>query len=197
MPEFLSPGHPHHAAHGARAGHRSPSWPHLTKMSLIGKTFTSTEYHRASRTESDIYSFLIPFSEADVDRSLEDPCPSSPPRVRPSVLHGTPQTVVLHASLIRSSDFHSEGLPSRLSPPEAMLQGEHSLSAPPRPFLRRAKTTSSRLDALRDVYSSVANGASQIPLDELVQATNLVHQIGAVLTEQMGKKMDKKVGDPG
>lgn len=73
-----------------------------------------------------------------------------------------------------------------------MSQSERSPSAPPRPSLRRAKTTSARLDALRDVYSSVANGASQIPMSELLQATRLVHQIGAVLTEQMGKKM----GDP-
>ncbi|KAF8133804.1 hypothetical protein EV363DRAFT_1567111, partial [Boletus edulis] len=65
----------------------------------------------------------------------------------------------------------------------SVLQSSRSPSAL---SLRRPKT---RLDALRDVYSSVANGASQIPFPELVQATKLVHQIGAVLTEQMGKKM--------
>ncbi|KAF8551674.1 hypothetical protein OG21DRAFT_1605154 [Imleria badia] len=113
-------------------------------------------------------------SEADVDRSLVDAYPSSPLRARTFVPHD------------------SDGLPSGTSPRKAMSQCESSPSAPTRPSLRRAKTTSARLDALRDVYSSVANGASQIPLPELVQATKLVHQIGAVLTEQMGKKM----GDP-
>lgn len=73
-----------------------------------------------------------------------------------------------------------------------MSQSESSPSASSsRPSLQRAKTTSARLDALRDVYASVENGASQIPMSELVQATKLVHQIGAVLTEQMGKKMDR------
>jgi len=57
--------------------------------------------------------------------------------------------------------------------------------------LRRSNTTSGsgRLDALRDVYAAVASGASQIPVQELLQATKLVHQIGAVLSEQMGKKL--------
>ncbi|KAG6377108.1 hypothetical protein JVT61DRAFT_1159 [Boletus reticuloceps] len=101
-------------------------------------------------------------SEADVDRSLMTAQPSSSPPTRTSTPHD------------------SDDLPAGSSPPKAVLQSRRS------PSLRRPKT---RLDALRDVYSSVANGASQIPFPELVQATKLVHQIGAVLTEQMGKKM--------
>ena len=57
--------------------------------------------------------------------------------------------------------------------------------------LRRSNTASGsgRLDALRDVYAAVTSEASQIPVQELLQATRLVHQIGTVLSEQMGKKL--------
>lgn len=55
--------------------------------------------------------------------------------------------------------------------------------------LRRSNTGSSRLDALHDVYAAVTSGASQIPVQELLQATKLVHQIGTVLSDQMGKKL--------
>ncbi|KAH0832070.1 hypothetical protein J3R83DRAFT_12978 [Lanmaoa asiatica] len=113
-------------------------------------------------------------SEVDVDQSLLDVYPSSPLRTQ--------------TSAPREPDA-KPCLPSGLSLPKAMSQSESSSSTPVRPSLRRAKTTSARLNALRDVYSSVANGASQIPMSELLQATRLVHQIGAVLTEQMGKKM--------
>jgi len=55
--------------------------------------------------------------------------------------------------------------------------------------LRRSNSGSGHLDVLRDVYMAVTSEASQIPVQELLQATKLVHQIGAVLTEQMGKKL--------
>ncbi|KAH7885264.1 hypothetical protein F5I97DRAFT_2032165, partial [Phlebopus sp. FC_14] len=80
---------------------------------------------------------------------------------------------------------------SRIDPGETQrqkFQAQGSPSVPGRAPLRRSNTTLARLDALRDVYASVASGASQRPPSELVQATNLVHQIGVVLTEQMGKK---------
>ncbi|KAG2155936.1 uncharacterized protein EDB93DRAFT_1128913 [Suillus bovinus] len=56
------------------------------------------------------------------------------------------------------------------------------------PQLRRSNTGSSHLNALREAYAAVASGGSQIPVHELVQATRLVHQIGAALSEQMDKK---------
>ncbi|KAH7919238.1 hypothetical protein BV22DRAFT_1075479 [Leucogyrophana mollusca] len=71
-------------------------------------------------------------------------------------------------------------------PTRAQSQG--SPSVPHRLPLRRSRTTSARLDALHDVYAAVSNGASQIPVQELLQATKLVHQIGTVLSEQIGKK---------
>ncbi|KAG2037796.1 hypothetical protein BDR03DRAFT_919410 [Suillus americanus] len=54
--------------------------------------------------------------------------------------------------------------------------------------LRRSNTGSSHLDALHEAYAAVASGGSQIPVHELVQATRLVHQIGAALSEQMNKQ---------
>ncbi|KAG2342192.1 hypothetical protein BDR05DRAFT_1060484 [Suillus weaverae] len=54
--------------------------------------------------------------------------------------------------------------------------------------LRRSNSGSSHLNALREAYAAVASGGSQIPVHELVQATRLVHQIGAALSEQMDKK---------
>jgi hypothetical protein len=55
--------------------------------------------------------------------------------------------------------------------------------------LRRSKTTSVRLDALERAYTMVANGASPIPIEDLLQATKLVHQIGAVLAEHMSRAL--------
>lgn len=64
----------------------------------------------------------------------------------------------------------------------------------PRPIpLRRSRTTSARLDALQRAYAAVAEDSSQIHVEDLVQATRLVHQIGTVLNEQMGRRL----ADPG
>ncbi|KAF7365033.1 GLOBIN domain-containing protein [Mycena venus] len=58
--------------------------------------------------------------------------------------------------------------------------------------LRRNKT-SARLDALEHAYAVVADAddASQVPVQDLMQATRLVHKIGAALNEQMSRKLDK------
>lgn len=69
----------------------------------------------------------------------------------------------------------------------------HTVPIPPRehlPPLRRNKT-SARLDALERAYAAVADDASQIPAQDLVQATRWVHKIGAALNEQMSRKLDK------
>ncbi|KAF9241176.1 hypothetical protein BU15DRAFT_73648 [Melanogaster broomeanus] len=114
-------------------------------------------------------------SEIEIDQSLADVYPSSPPRSQSSGAH------------------EPEYEPSGSNIRQTRSQSEGSPSVPTRHPLRRSKTTSARLDALRDVYASMADGASQIPISELLQATRLVHKIGAALTEQM----DKKIGDPG
>jgi len=65
---------------------------------------------------------------------------------------------------------------------------------PPRekhPLPLRRNKTSARLDALEHAYAVVADDASQIPVQDLVQASRLVHQIGAALNEQMSRKLDK------
>lgn len=51
-----------------------------------------------------------------------------------------------------------------------------ALSRPSVPLpLRRSRTTS-RLGALQQAYAEVTDDASQIPVEDLVQATKLVHQ---------------------
>jgi len=55
--------------------------------------------------------------------------------------------------------------------------------------LRRSKTTSVKLDALEQAYRVVTNEASPIPVEDLLQATRLVHRIGAALAEQMSKTL--------
>ncbi|KAJ7643990.1 hypothetical protein FB45DRAFT_285364 [Roridomyces roridus] len=73
-------------------------------------------------------------------------------------------------------------------------QRSHTVPIPPRqhhPQLRRNKT-SSRMDALERAYTAITDpdGESQ-PIHDLVQATRWVHQIGAALNEQIGRKLDK------
>ncbi|KAJ7134791.1 hypothetical protein C8R44DRAFT_771481 [Mycena epipterygia] len=75
----------------------------------------------------------------------------------------------------------------------ASSRRSHTVPIPPRehpPPLRRNKT-SARLDALERAYAAVADDASQIPAQDLVQATRWVHKIGAALNEQMSRKLDK------
>ncbi|KAJ3567736.1 hypothetical protein NP233_g6170 [Leucocoprinus birnbaumii] len=57
--------------------------------------------------------------------------------------------------------------------------------------LKRNHTTSERLGALQRAYSLLAEsqGTSQVPLDELAHAAQIVHQMGAKIAEQMSKKL--------
>ncbi|KAG2361697.1 hypothetical protein BDR07DRAFT_1461296 [Suillus spraguei] len=87
-------------------------------------------------------------------------------------------------SLIESSSISQEAPTQQRS--KSQEAGQHVAQYPT--LLRRSNTGSSHLDALREAYAAVASGGSQIPVHELVQATRLVHQIGAALSEQMNKK---------
>ena len=58
------------------------------------------------------------------------------------------------------------------------------------PPLQRTRTAFSRLDVLQEAYTAVTNDASQMQMEDLVQATRLVHQIGTVLNEYMGRRFD-------
>ncbi|KAF9221620.1 hypothetical protein BS17DRAFT_785072 [Gyrodon lividus] len=120
-------------------------------------------------------------SEIEIGKSLANSYPSSPPRSQSSTAH------------VSSEPEHEPHLTSGSNSRQTESQSEGSPSVPVPQALQRSKTTSARLNALRDVYASMTDGASQIPMSELLQATRLVHRIGAVLTEQMGKK----IGDPG
>ncbi|KAJ6585180.1 hypothetical protein B0H19DRAFT_1059450 [Mycena capillaripes] len=80
--------------------------------------------------------------------------------------------------------------------PPGASHGPRSLTVPlPRrerhPIPLRRNKTSARLDALQRAYAVVTDDASQIPVQDLVQASRLVHQIGAALNEQMSRKLDK------
>ncbi|KAJ6525288.1 hypothetical protein DFH09DRAFT_1416647 [Mycena vulgaris] len=75
----------------------------------------------------------------------------------------------------------------------ACSRRSHTVPIPPRdhpPPLRRNKT-SARLDALERAYAAIADDASQIPAEDLVQETRWSHKIGAALNEQMSRKLDK------
>ncbi|KAI6114400.1 hypothetical protein F5141DRAFT_1106378 [Pisolithus sp. B1] len=105
-------------------------------------------------------------SEIAVDESLAETCPRSPP----------PESMT------------RDDLPA---PQQSTSQVESSPPKPSPPPLRRSRTTSARLDALRNAYTAVTESASQISVGELVQATTLVHRIGAALSEQMSKRFGK------
>ncbi|KIJ62577.1 hypothetical protein HYDPIDRAFT_41726 [Hydnomerulius pinastri MD-312] len=115
-------------------------------------------------------------SEMEIDKSLGEVYPSSPPRSQSTGTHEPPGL---------ASELHMTPGPN-LRPTRS--QSEGSPWVPSRPPMRRANRMSARLDALQEVYASMEDGASQIPVSELLQATKLVHKIGAVLTEQMGRK---------
>jgi len=66
------------------------------------------------------------------------------------------------------------------------------VSPPQHPLLRRARTTSARLDVLHEAYNVVSNDASQMQVQDLVQATRLVHQIGSVLNEYMDRRLNDR-----
>ncbi|KAG6916033.1 hypothetical protein DXG01_008756 [Tephrocybe rancida] len=78
-------------------------------------------------------------------------------------------------------------------------QHRRSHTVPQRPAstpLRRTRTASSaRLDALERAYTAVANVESQIPVEDLVQASGLVHRIQGALTEQLTRRLAKS--EPG
>ncbi|KII86624.1 hypothetical protein PLICRDRAFT_177378 [Plicaturopsis crispa FD-325 SS-3] len=71
---------------------------------------------------------------------------------------------------------------------ETMPPLSHSIAPP----LRRVRTTSSRLERLQEAFALVTTDGSQMPVQDLLQATRLVHQIGAVLNEKMSNKLADK-----
>src|SRR6202044_377035 len=88
-----------------------------------------------------------------------------------------------YSSPIRWSTGPSLGDPP-LNSPFSIRRGQSQILAqvsPRQPPLRRARTTSVRLDVLHEAYAIVSNDASQMQVQDLVQATRLVHRIGSVL----------------
>ncbi|KAL0961384.1 hypothetical protein HGRIS_006337 [Hohenbuehelia grisea] len=59
-------------------------------------------------------------------------------------------------------------------------------------ILRRSKTTSARLDALERAFAVVNDDESQLPVEDLAQAAQLVHEIGKTLNQQMMRKLARR-----
>lgn len=65
----------------------------------------------------------------------------------------------------------------------------HVLPKLRQPGLLRARTTSDSLGLMREVYDFVKDDASQLPEEVLVQASRMAHEMGAVLSAQMGRRL--------
>ncbi|KDQ62521.1 hypothetical protein JAAARDRAFT_66222 [Jaapia argillacea MUCL 33604] len=108
---------------------------------------------------------------------------SSPARMTISLLPVSPGTGASSLETgTRSTSL--EGKRSQTAP--AISSAEPRFLPPP---LRRAHTTSRNLEALHRVYETVADDASQLPVDDLLQAQRLVNQMGHLLNEQMAKRL--------
>jgi hypothetical protein len=113
-------------------------------------------------------------------------------------MYGSSDVELRHGSPIirRNTSPPIEG-PSVISP-FSVRRGQSQILAqisPPRhPLLRRARTisVSARLGLLHEAYNVVSNDASQMQVQDLVQATRLVHQIGSVLNEHMGRRLNDR-----
>jgi hypothetical protein len=81
-----------------------------------------------------------------------------------------------------------------LNSPVSIRRGQSQIMAQVSPHrqppLRRARTTSVQLNMLHEAYAVVSNDASQMEVQDLVQATRLVHQIGSVLSDHMGRRLN-------
>lgn len=73
---------------------------------------------------------------------------------------------------------------SQTAPVLASMQ--HSPVAPP---LRRARTTSARLDELQRVRDAWRDDGSQMPVDEILAAAKLVNEIDGVLKESLMRRL--------
>ncbi|GBE84841.1 hypothetical protein SCP_0700210 [Sparassis crispa] len=106
----------------------------------------------------------------------------------PNIAHGD---TVVFSNLAHRADTHA---PDHPVPPERS-QTAPALSraldpafevAPP---LRRARTISTGIDALRQAYDAVQAEGSQMPVDEMLAATKLVHDIGRILNEKLLQRL--------
>ncbi|KAG1822874.1 uncharacterized protein BJ212DRAFT_1477283 [Suillus subaureus] len=147
------------------------------------ETFQFNDPHRSVQTlsiasdDSDDYDSWeircaeIGFSEMEVDNSLA----------------GVPWDSLMESnSILQEGTMKAQAAPRTEQRSKSQEASQH-VTQYPTP-LRRSNTGSGHLDALREAYAAVASGGSQIPVHELVQATRLVHQIGAALSERMNKQ---------
>ncbi|KAJ7245028.1 hypothetical protein B0H12DRAFT_1128337 [Mycena haematopus] len=126
--------------------------------------------------EEDYASWEVGLSMADVNEAAAVSC---------STRYSSSDDGIVEKDQPRSNVSPSPSFSYRSQTVPTPLRAKH-----PPPPLRRNKT-SARLDALQHAYAVVTDDASQIPVQDLVQATRLVHKIGAALNEQMSRKLDK------
>ncbi|KAH9891761.1 hypothetical protein C8Q73DRAFT_87371 [Cubamyces lactineus] len=67
----------------------------------------------------------------------------------------------------------------------------------PEPALRRARTASAQLDELRNVYDALREEGSQLPVGDIVAATELTGKLGALLSEKLSRKLGEGSTDLG
>ncbi|OJA17222.1 hypothetical protein AZE42_00200 [Rhizopogon vesiculosus] len=152
----------------------------------------AAEALRFSDPPRSVRTLSIASDDSDDYDSWEIRCPemsTSEMEVDDSLAEAPESSLVESSSILQEIMETLETRPTQMHHQRARSQEEGHHIAQHYTPLRRSNTGSGRLDALRDVYAAVAGGASQIPVQELLQATKLVHQIGTVLSEQMGKKL--------
>ncbi|OAX38765.1 hypothetical protein K503DRAFT_740676 [Rhizopogon vinicolor AM-OR11-026] len=152
----------------------------------------AAEAFRFSDPPRSIRTLSIASDDSDDYDSWEIRCPemsTSEMEVDDSLAEAPESSLVESSNILQEIMETLETRPTQVHHQRSRSQEESHHIAQHYTPLRRSNTGSGRLDALRDVYAAVASGASQIPVQELLQATKLVHQIGTVLSEQMGKKL--------
>ncbi|KAJ7016203.1 hypothetical protein C8F04DRAFT_1164189 [Mycena alexandri] len=80
-------------------------------------------------------------------------------------------------------------------PDPSSSRRSQTVPIPPRerhPTPLRRSTTSARLGALQHALTLVSDDASQTPVPVLMQASRLVHEIGAALNEQMSRELNRR-----
>ncbi|OCH86877.1 hypothetical protein OBBRIDRAFT_837831 [Obba rivulosa] len=93
----------------------------------------------------------------------------------------------MHGPQLRVSDGsqHQERHKRSQTAPEF----RSSIPSGPRQSPCVARTSSTQIEALRRLYHAVRDGGSQMPVDEMLAANQLVNEIGCVLNEKLAKKL--------
>lgn len=78
--------------------------------------------------------------------------------------------------------------------PASSRPTEPRLYAPP---LRRLRTASAHVHMLQQAYDAFHEQGSKMPVDDMLAATKLVHEIDGVLKEHLMKRLSEEDGEVG